>query len=288
MNSDLVRIGLHSRKYYLTHRGYDYLRNQLLLGKSYTKLAEVFDINCDTLSALAKENKIHIDNRRKYFFNERYFQHIDSMEKAYWLGFLDADGNIDKKKLHLSISLQRRDANVLYKFRASLDSMHPIEDTVVIVNDKEYLQTKICITSRKMCEDLCNHGCVPNKSLILKPPSIQEEFIPGWILGYMDGDGSIKLYKDTYTKRLRIGIFFTGTFEVLSFIKQYFGNNAALRQEHRCQNNTYNFSITETNTLNFLKQIYSTPPLNYISLDRKRDKFIQYLKEKGEYSYGGN
>lgn len=33
---------------------------------------------------------------RKHFFNERYFENIDTEEKAYWLGFISADGCISK------------------------------------------------------------------------------------------------------------------------------------------------------------------------------------------------
>ena len=51
------------------------------------------------------------------------------------------------------------------------------------------------ITSDKMFSDLCKHGCVPNKSLILTFPVITEELIPHFIRGYFDGDGGITIRK---------------------------------------------------------------------------------------------
>jgi hypothetical protein len=42
-----------------------------------------------------------------------------------------------------------------------------------------------------MSNDLIDKGIVPNKSLILKPPSISKEYYLPFILGYFDGDGSI-------------------------------------------------------------------------------------------------
>lgn len=35
-----------------------------------------------------------ITGNRKYYFNNLYFDSIDSEEKAYWLGFFYADGYI--------------------------------------------------------------------------------------------------------------------------------------------------------------------------------------------------
>ena len=37
--------------------------------------------------------------KRKYHCDDGYFDLIDSEAKAYWLGFLAADGNIDVKRV---------------------------------------------------------------------------------------------------------------------------------------------------------------------------------------------
>lgn len=288
MNPDFIQIGRHG-KYSLTNKGYCYLQQQLLLGgQSFIKLAKVFDINPDTLSALAKENNLWIDNRQKYAVNTDYFYNIDTPEKAYWLGFLDADGCINKNNTQLIFELQARDELSLYKFRSCLDSSHPIKQKIVKLNNKVFIHSCLTITNKTLCNDLTRHGCTSNKSLTLTPPIINSELYSYWILGYMDGDGSVKVFTDKSRLKqvLRLGISFTGTYEVLSFIKEYFHSNANIRREHRCKNNTYNFTITESTSLDFLSQMYNTEPFGYISLDRKREKFIKYLDYEGDKIYG--
>ena len=51
-----------------------------------------------------------------YEFNEHYFDDIDSNEKAYFLGFIAADGGVERQKGPLSFSLQKRDKEILIKF----------------------------------------------------------------------------------------------------------------------------------------------------------------------------
>ena len=49
-----------------------------------------------------------------------------------------------------------------------------------------------------MYEDLIKLGCVPNKSLTVKFPTeeqVPKEFLSSFILGLIDGDGSIGIYK---------------------------------------------------------------------------------------------
>ena len=59
----------------------------------------------------------------KYTYNENYFKIIDSEEKAYWLGFLYADGCITRfyrneklKSMSLELTLQSNDIEHLKKF----------------------------------------------------------------------------------------------------------------------------------------------------------------------------
>ena len=40
----------------------------------------------------------HRESRKKYDYDETYFSTIDTPEKAYWLGFIYADGYISKKQ----------------------------------------------------------------------------------------------------------------------------------------------------------------------------------------------
>ena len=57
---------------------------------------------------------------RKHFFNENYFEVIDSEDKAYWLGFISADGCVAKSSKYnsyrLQIAISSIDSDHLNKF----------------------------------------------------------------------------------------------------------------------------------------------------------------------------
>ena len=68
---------------------------------------------------------------RKHHFNEHYFDVIDTEDKAYWLGFWFADGNIQFKKSKYTdgtkggvaeITLKATDKNHLVKMLRCMDA----------------------------------------------------------------------------------------------------------------------------------------------------------------------
>lgn len=46
---------------------------------------------------------------RKHFYNEDYFSVINTEDKAYWLGFISADGSVSRDAYHIRISLSSTD-----------------------------------------------------------------------------------------------------------------------------------------------------------------------------------
>lgn len=64
----------------------------------------------------------------KYVYNKDYFEKINTSEKAYWLGFLYADGCITRfykgevlKSMSLEITLKDADCEHLIKFKNALE-----------------------------------------------------------------------------------------------------------------------------------------------------------------------
>ena len=118
--------------------------------------------------------------------NIRNFEIIDTEEKAYWLGFLYADGSVSSTDNRIELGLAEKDLNHIEKFK----------EFIGIPNKISYRpQTKSYRYSFKSIpckEDLIKHGCVPKKSLILKFPTeeqVPEHLIRHFIRGYFDGDG---------------------------------------------------------------------------------------------------
>lgn len=72
------------------------LINKCINGISMRKLEKEYNINRASISKYIKENNIEIkiSGRRKYIHNFDFFEKIDNERKAYWLGFMFADGYI--------------------------------------------------------------------------------------------------------------------------------------------------------------------------------------------------
>lgn len=84
----------------------------------------------------------------------------------------------------------------------------------------------------------------------------------------MDGDGSINWNRD------KIRISFTGTKEILSFIREKLNSNAVIGKEHRCEN-TYRIFIENHLSEEFLKK-YNYKDLSF-ALERKKEFVKNYF-----------
>lgn len=148
-----------------------------------------------------KTNKLGI---KKYPYTCRYdfFKEIDSEEKAYWLGFICADGwiteNTKSNSGCLGIQLQKGDSLHLKKFNKSLEGNYPITfgGSTCSISTKQDKINEYClirIFSIDMVNDLKNNGITSNKSYDLTFPNIQEDLIKHFIRGFFDGDGCVRI-----------------------------------------------------------------------------------------------
>lgn len=129
--------------------------------------------------------------------NHDVFETIDTEDKAYWLGFLLADGciRISKSGQHtIKLALAIKDIEHLEKFKLFVNSKNKIYKYKV-GNGKNLVKSEVCefvVTSKKMVEDLTKFGIGPNKSLTVKLPYLDnEELERHMIRGIWDGDGSV-------------------------------------------------------------------------------------------------
>ena len=93
----------------------------------------------------------------KYSFNENYFEKIDSFDKAYWLGFIAADGYITKStngQNVLGINLGEKEP--LEKFKFCINSDHPINlyNSTNPYNDTISNAFRIILVSNKTVNDI--------------------------------------------------------------------------------------------------------------------------------------
>src|ERR1019366_94122 len=111
----------------------------------------------------------------------------------YLLGAFITDGCIHvakTKKSPISASIASCDYDWLELIRKQLCPKKPI------------IKTETCFrtfyTYKKMTDWFIDHGVLPNKSLTCKVPNIPEQFIPDFLRGCIDGDGSLGLYNKSY------------------------------------------------------------------------------------------
>lgn len=132
---------------------------------------------------------------RTYTLNEHFFDVIDTEEKAYWLGFLCADGYNHESKTCIAVRVAEEDTNHLQKLKESLNYTGPIHTysniTRVSNLHRNYVELNIC--SPILSEALSYHGCIQNKTYQLEFPNIQSSLQKHFIRGYFDGDGCISI-----------------------------------------------------------------------------------------------
>jgi len=156
---------------------------------------------------------------RKYSIDEEYFK-IPNIENSYWAGFIAADGCVTGG--YLKIMLQLPDIIILERFKTAIKYDGPI------YIDKKRNRCSLEIHKKSIISDLYNIWSITErKSLTFKPPAqnLNDECFISFVVGIIDGDGSIYFEKNSY---LRISLL--GTKDLLEWIKNRLQINSSLQK----------------------------------------------------------
>lgn len=237
----------------------------------------------------------------KYKYNKDYFSKIDSDDKAYWLGFLYADGSINRyytndklRSMTLELGLAEKDRNHLEKFRQCIDTNIPIFDKTNRLNGKIYMSSRIQLNNTKICYDLCDLGCTPSKTYDIKFPTydiVPKEFMRDFLRGFFDGDGCISISEMAGSPHIFTTI--TGMKDMLESISDYLVSENVIRvkpsiYKDKRRSFTYSMHIYGTDTnKEFLDYLYKD---SNIYLDRKYEAYKTFyngyddkLEKRGVY-----
>ena len=218
-------------------------------GLSIDKLQEIYpQYGRNRIYRMLKENCVmrnDSEKSRKYTYNKDFFKVIDTEEKAYWLGFIYADGYIvngikGKNKDSLGITLSNEDKEHIEKFKKSIDSNHPIR---IYKTKYGSNSARIIIQDEELVADLIELGVLRNKSLILKFPTtdmVDKSLIYHFIRGYFDGDGS---FKKKGQKLNGYDFSVLGTIEFLTELRTYLGVDNEIRKCNK-NNDSNNYHLT--------------------------------------------
>lgn len=226
---------------------------------------------------------------RKYHHDENFFEIIDTEQKAYWLGFMYADGWIQDYSNrygqdHFGITLADYDEDHLKKFLSDIKATNPIRYDKSKVKLGQSRLAKVELVSQKTVDDLISQGCLKKKTLILQPPQkVPKELIRHFIRGLFDGDGSIVKsggkYYEQYHKYC-----FSASFSCIEpigkWLKEYFGCGSLVKDNRK--EYSYSYNIGGDNVLeSFYHKLYDDAT---VYLDRKEERFQEFLRQK----YGEN
>ena len=273
-------------------------------GISLTKIAKQFNTSRHTLSKELKARGIEIINHQNETkFNEHIFDVIDTEEKAYWLGFIFADGYIDsspleenkKSRYGFEISLKGSDVEHLHKFNEFMGhNKNNVKIGYVNCNGKRCVRCRWGIVNKHLWNTLNNLGCTPRKSLTLKFPSLSifqnKKLIIDFIRGYLDGDGSISYIKSNpnidesnYSPRVSI----LSTEQFLTILQKITRRGIIKSTKSNC----YVLTFSQHESRFLLHKLYDNATI-YLDRKYKRAKFFENscrsAKELAELLAGEN
>lgn len=241
------------------------------------------------------ENSVHLKASRNglkkspYNCDYSFFKTIDSEEKAYWLGFIAADGWITVNELSnagvVGIDLQYGDLGHLKKFNKSICGNYKIDilDKSCAISTHPDRIHKICrirIFSIDMVNDLYKFGITNDKTYNFHIPNIPENLMKHFVRGYFDGDGCVR----TKARKLASGQivehplcdFSSVDIDFLEELRQYIYDKLGICSYIYAEKSGCHRLCIHKNehTVAFLNYLYNDAQ---IYLDRKYEKYLSII-----------
>lgn len=164
-------------------------------GKTIGEVARLENVRYETVQRAASRLKVTLPDGRsvkKIPFNENFFSVIDTEAKAYWLGFLMADGYVNYTKGYIELTLKATDEEILHSLSRSLNMA-----SVSITTPREGI-VRLVLYSKRMVDDLSTLGCTQAKTHTIEFPVLPPQLERHFIRGYFDGDGSYTVSNRTF------------------------------------------------------------------------------------------
>lgn len=180
------------------YKNKDWLQKEYIIKKkSLVEIAKQFNFTYQGIRYWMKKLDIPIrkkgyndGSRRKYFFNQEMFAKCDTSEKAYWLGYLMADGCVQEGKSgDLGLSIVSKDKEIPTKFKNYFNLPQKIYPK--FTRGRKYYVLRIF--SKILVNDLFRYGIVFRKTGKEQIKNIPVKYHRHFIRGFFDGDGCISL-----------------------------------------------------------------------------------------------
>lgn len=259
---------------------YKEVTNELLQlvqeGKTGKEISRILKLDYSTVHAKLRKLNINLPNKHNELkFDNTVFDKIDTEEKAYWLGFLYADGYVSPTVNTVELTLKGEDIEHLEKYKKFVKGIRNINVSNIKLNEKIFSRCRFATTDKHFKERLIELGCIPNKSLTLTFPNKKifenENLLYDFVRGYVDGDGCL-----TYTSTGRLVIQIIGTKEFLSGIQELFPQFKKYAKDKRRTSNTYSLNCSCNSAEEVANKLYKNAT---IYLQRKYDRYCRAIQK---------
>jgi len=211
--------------------------NQYIEGKTTVEISALYNICDNSVTKVLRENNIKIRPAKRYSNVKKhdYFNKIDTIDKAYFLGWMISDGAIIESKTRknrsnvISLEIHNKDRIILEMFSKALGA----EDNIIKLFPKRN-HANIRFASEQMSKDLSKYGAVPRKSQITYLPLIRDDLMSHLIRGIFDGDGTI-----TIDKNGNGHLCFYGSEKICNQIADYLHNKVGLNRNKVSKSTCY-------------------------------------------------
>lgn len=287
---DVIKHMVNENKWTLKHENFDeskieYICNLYKTGVSAKQLGKKFSIDKRRIQKWVKERGIlrsKSDSHRVTFFDQHYFDVIDTPAKAYWLGFLYADGCNQPNTNTVHITLKADDSSHLEK--AALAIEYPpqnIKKYSSKLGDREYPTAALRLHSKYLCSQLIKLGCPPAKSFIVQYPDwLDTSLNHHFIRGLFDGDGCITFRIKQKEWKWSLVSTKESCEEIQKIILDKLGFIVNYHCISKTGNNTYELETSGNEKILSLMSWLYDGSNDSIRLDRKYQKFIELEEQQ--------
>lgn len=259
------------------------IKNEYEKGATGAELSKKYGLSVSTILKRVREmgGEVRKCNYhcQKYSFNHNFFEKIDTEAKAYFLGFIMADGCVSDKEL--IIAIHERDQHILEELIKQINGNNKIHYKEMLCqlpgthNPTPTARLNIC--SQKMLSDLSNLGCTKNKTNNIKIPALEKEFERHFWRGFWDGDGHISSFKNGNYLSVESGLI--GHINTIRKFNEFLKSKNISCNSITKDKSVYRTRLSGDKSIKCLDILYanSDPRL------RLRRKFKKYINTKKQY-----
>jgi hypothetical protein len=237
-------------------------------GEKIKEIAKLLNVNRATVENHLHKNNVIVLNCLDKTKNENFFEKIDSEYKAYFLGYIVADGSLLKNSNKIQFTINSQDDYILEFFKNIINSSNIVRRYEIYDKrtNKTYNSSVFGITSKKMRDDLSDKGINSDKTTnFIWPKNIPDNLIHHFLRGMFDGDGHIS--------KTRVRISLISTIQFLNILNNKFFNTKNHKiYDVKKDKNVYKINIQKSyDVLTFLDYIYKDAT---VFLKRKYDLYL--------------